>query len=104
VVVPWHLLEADHKTFLHDEPGLHALLSRHFGRVEVFSYATTPITDAWTVFRCTYICLRLREIRNARVHSELMAICAPALDVYAHSSLAASARFIETSAIALDDL
>jgi len=41
-VVPWHLLEADHKNFF-TRTSLHALLSQHFRTVEVFSYATHPV-------------------------------------------------------------
>ena len=41
-VVPWHLLEADHKNFF-TRTNLHALLSQFFRRVEVFSYATHPV-------------------------------------------------------------
>ncbi len=37
-VVPWHLLEADHKNFF-TRASLRKLLSTHFRRVEVFSYA-----------------------------------------------------------------
>jgi 2-polyprenyl-3-methyl-5-hydroxy-6-metoxy-1,4-benzoquinol methylase len=37
-VVPWHLLEADHKNFF-TRTSLSELLSGHFTRVEVFSYA-----------------------------------------------------------------
>ena len=41
-VVPWHLLEADHKNFF-TRASLRSLLSRHFSRVEVFSYAEHPV-------------------------------------------------------------
>ena len=41
-VVPWHLLEADHKNFF-TRTNLHGLLARHFQRVEVFSYAEHPL-------------------------------------------------------------
>jgi len=41
-VVPWHLLEADHKNFF-TRSSLHALLSQHFRKVEVFSYAEHPV-------------------------------------------------------------
>ena len=41
-VVPWHLLEADHKNFF-TRTSLRELLSRHFSRVEVFSYAEHPL-------------------------------------------------------------
>lgn len=37
-VVPWHLLEGDHKNFF-TRSSLRELLSSHFARVEVFSYA-----------------------------------------------------------------
>ncbi len=36
-VVPWHLLEGDHKNFF-TRASLRALLSRHFSRVEIFPY------------------------------------------------------------------
>ena len=41
-VVPWHLLEADHKNFF-TRCGLETLLRNHFTRVEVFSYADHPL-------------------------------------------------------------
>ena len=41
-VVPWHLLEADHKNFF-TRTSLRELLQRHFARVEVFSYAEHPL-------------------------------------------------------------
>lgn len=41
-VVPWHLLEADHKNFF-TRASLQALLRKHFARVEVFSYSTHPL-------------------------------------------------------------
>ena len=41
-VIPWHLLEADHKNFF-TRASLHALLSQHFRVVEVFSYAEHPV-------------------------------------------------------------
>ncbi len=41
-VVPWHLLEADHKNFF-TRASLRSVLSRHFSHVEVFSYADHPI-------------------------------------------------------------
>jgi 2-polyprenyl-3-methyl-5-hydroxy-6-metoxy-1,4-benzoquinol methylase len=41
-VVPWHLLEADHKNFF-TRTSLHALLLQHFRTVEVFSYAAHPV-------------------------------------------------------------
>jgi 2-polyprenyl-3-methyl-5-hydroxy-6-metoxy-1,4-benzoquinol methylase len=41
-VVPWHLLEGDHKNFF-TRASLHALLSRFFGRVEMFPYGEHPL-------------------------------------------------------------
>ena len=41
-VVPWHLLEADHKNFF-TRASLRELLRRHFSSVEVFSYAEHPL-------------------------------------------------------------
>ena len=41
-VVPWHLLEADHKNFF-TRTSLRELLRRHFRHVEVFSYAEHPL-------------------------------------------------------------
>ncbi len=41
-VVPWHLLEADHKNFF-TRASLGALLRKYFARVEVFSYAPHPL-------------------------------------------------------------
>lgn len=41
-VVPWHLLEGDHKNFF-TRASLRALLSRHFSRVEVFPYGEHPL-------------------------------------------------------------
>lgn len=41
-VVPWHLLEADHKNFF-TRASLRELLRQHFRRVEVFSYAEHPL-------------------------------------------------------------
>lgn len=41
-VVPWHLLEGDHRNFF-TRGSLRALLSRHFSHVEVFSYAEHPL-------------------------------------------------------------
>ncbi len=41
-VVPWHLLEADHKNFF-TRASLRALLQRHFRTVEVTSYAPHPL-------------------------------------------------------------
>jgi SAM-dependent methyltransferase len=41
-VVPWHLLEADHKNFF-TRASLGALLSRFFSRVEIFPYGEHPL-------------------------------------------------------------
>lgn len=41
-VVPWHLLEGDHKNFF-TRASLRALLERFFRRVEVFSYGEHPL-------------------------------------------------------------
>ena len=41
-VVPWHLLEADHKNFF-TRASLRELLRKHFANVEVFSYAEHPL-------------------------------------------------------------
>jgi len=41
-VVPWHLLEADHKNFF-TRSSLRALLERHFRRVEIFLYGEHPL-------------------------------------------------------------
>jgi 2-polyprenyl-3-methyl-5-hydroxy-6-metoxy-1,4-benzoquinol methylase len=41
-VVPWHLLEGDHKNFF-TRASLHALLSRFFRHVEVFLYGEHPL-------------------------------------------------------------
>ncbi len=41
-VVPWHLLEGDHKNFF-TRASLHALLSRFFSRVEIFPYGEHPL-------------------------------------------------------------
>jgi SAM-dependent methyltransferase len=41
-VVPWHLLEADHKNFF-TRGSLQALLKKYFAHVEVFSYAEHPL-------------------------------------------------------------
>jgi len=41
-VVPWHLLEGDHKNFF-TRASLAALLSRHFGRIEIFPYGEHPL-------------------------------------------------------------
>ena len=41
-VVPWHLLEGDHKNFF-TRASLGALLMRHFRRVEIFPYGEHPL-------------------------------------------------------------
>ena len=41
-VVPWHLLEADHKNFF-TRASLHRLLQASFARVEVFPYGDFPL-------------------------------------------------------------
>jgi SAM-dependent methyltransferase len=41
-VVPWHLLEGDHKNFF-TRASLHALLSRFFSRIEIFPYGEHPL-------------------------------------------------------------
>jgi SAM-dependent methyltransferase len=41
-VVPWHLLEGDHKNFF-TRASLRALLSHHFSRVEIFPYGEHPL-------------------------------------------------------------
>lgn len=41
-VVPWHLLEADHKNFF-TRTSLRELLKKYFARVEVFSYGEHPL-------------------------------------------------------------
>ena len=41
-VVPWHLLEGDHKNFF-TRASLRSLLSRFFSRVEIFSYGEHPL-------------------------------------------------------------
>lgn len=41
-VVPWHLLEGDHKNFF-TRASLHALLSRAFRNVEIFPYGEHPL-------------------------------------------------------------
>jgi SAM-dependent methyltransferase len=41
-VVPWHLLEGDHKNFF-TRASLHSLLSRSFSRVEIFPYGEHPL-------------------------------------------------------------
>jgi len=42
LVVPWHLLEADHKNFF-TRAGLRATLERHFRHVEIIPYGLMPI-------------------------------------------------------------
>jgi hypothetical protein len=41
-VVPWHLLEGDHKNFF-TRGSLRALLTRFFSRVEIFPYGEHPL-------------------------------------------------------------
>jgi ubiquinone/menaquinone biosynthesis C-methylase UbiE len=41
-VVPWHLLEGDHKNFF-TRASLRALLTRYFRRLEIFSYGEHPL-------------------------------------------------------------
>lgn len=41
-VVPWHLLEGDHKNFF-TRASLHALLARAFSRIEIFPYGEHPL-------------------------------------------------------------
>ena len=41
-VVPWHLLEGDHKNFF-TRASLHALLARSFSRIEIFPYGEHPL-------------------------------------------------------------
>jgi SAM-dependent methyltransferase len=41
-VVPWHLLEGDHKNFF-TRASLHGLVSRHFRNVEIFPYGEHPL-------------------------------------------------------------
>jgi SAM-dependent methyltransferase len=41
-VVPWHLLEGDHKNFF-TRASLRAVLSRHFRHIEIFPYAEHPL-------------------------------------------------------------
>ncbi|HTB80508.1 MAG TPA: class I SAM-dependent methyltransferase [Opitutaceae bacterium] len=45
LVVPWHLLEADHKNFF-TRWSLRALLAHHYQRVEVVSYGEAPLRTA----------------------------------------------------------
>lgn len=44
-VVPWHLLEADHRNFF-SRASLRQLLAGHFRRVEVLDYAPLPLRSA----------------------------------------------------------
>lgn len=57
-VVPWHLLEADHKNFF-SRASLRHLLSQHFRRVEVLDYAPLP----------------LRSLHGLPLNIHLFAIC-----------------------------
>ena len=41
-VVPWHMLEADHKNFF-TRTSLHTILGKHFRSVEVYSYGQHPL-------------------------------------------------------------
>ncbi|HKP02778.1 MAG TPA: class I SAM-dependent methyltransferase [Chthoniobacterales bacterium] len=41
-VVPWHLLEGDHKNFF-TRGSLHAVLARSFSRIEIFPYGEHPL-------------------------------------------------------------
>ena len=54
-VVPWHLLEADHKNFF-TRASLGALLRRHFRQVEVFSYAEHPLRTPDGVALHVHLC------------------------------------------------
>lgn len=45
LVVPWHLLEADHKNFFNAR-SLETLLKRHFRHVEVLPYGRMPVTSS----------------------------------------------------------
>lgn len=45
LVVPWHLLEADHKNFF-TRAGLCTTLERHFQRVEVVPYGAMPLLSS----------------------------------------------------------
>ncbi len=42
LVVPWHLLEGDHKNFF-SRPSLRTLLGQYFRRVEVLTYGPIPV-------------------------------------------------------------
>lgn len=57
-VVPWHLLEADHRNFF-SRASLRHLLLPHFGRVEVLDYAPLP----------------LRTLQGGPLHIHLLAVC-----------------------------
>ena len=57
-VVPWHLLEGDHKNFF-TRQSLRTLLLNHFSNVEVLSYAPIP----------------LRTPDGLELHNHLFAIC-----------------------------
>jgi SAM-dependent methyltransferase len=57
-VVPWHLLEADHRNFF-SRASLRHLLAQHFSRVEVVDYAPLP----------------LRTMHGHALHIHLLAIC-----------------------------
>jgi SAM-dependent methyltransferase len=57
-VVPWHLLEADHKNFF-SRSSLRHLLGQHFRRVEVLDYAPLP----------------LRTMQGLPLYIHLFAIC-----------------------------
>jgi SAM-dependent methyltransferase len=57
-VVPWHLLEGDHKNFF-TRPSLRNLLGAYFRNVEVLSYAPIP----------------LRTPEGLALHNHLFAIC-----------------------------
>ena len=45
LVVPWHLLEADHKNFF-TRAGLRATLERHFRHAEIVPYGVMPIESS----------------------------------------------------------
>lgn len=53
-VVPWHLLEGDHKNFF-TRPSLRALLSEHFRRVEVLSYGHLPLQTPEGLPLCNHL-------------------------------------------------
>ncbi|MEO6003613.1 MAG: methyltransferase domain-containing protein [Opitutus sp.] len=58
LVVPWHLLEGDHKNFF-TRPSLWHLLAQYFRKVEVLTYAPIPI----------------RTPEGLPLHNHLFAIC-----------------------------